>query len=231
MEERHHHPSDPVGWRGKQRSRPPHQSARSDGRVSVPVKAAPCPKLERNTLEIMLSFIDRADWKGEAVLDSGADGNWMNEELSKSLGLRPTERHEECYLGFQGSPLKSSLTVEGFWLYDHRTYDVAFRLVENAPFDVLLGYDQLRAVGLVDFEAGVQNHMKPVLVLAKDKSKESKDQRQASSAHATRERSRMDNADLYDRLCAEGWRWDDEKKQMWRKDENGNIQWTEKNWT
>lgn len=172
---RHDHSQrNPQYIRPAHPSRPIHQSSQSDSRVPMQAKETSRPRPRWNNLEIKLSFKDREDWAGEAVLDTGARDNWMSVELSKELHLAQKKHPAESFLGFQGALAQSSSTVEGSWHYGHRTYKLVFRLMAKAPFDVLLGYNQLTKVGLVDFEASVKNHLEPVLTLAKDKKKESK---------------------------------------------------------
>ncbi|KAF8857581.1 hypothetical protein BDZ45DRAFT_726627 [Acephala macrosclerotiorum] len=83
-------------------------------------------------------------WQGmKAVLDTGADENWISKEIVESLSLPINKGVVFRYKTVDGARLESSATVSARWAIQGRsTTDVAeFRAVTNgkAPFDVLFG--------------------------------------------------------------------------------------------
>ncbi|CZR51278.1 uncharacterized protein PAC_01153 [Phialocephala subalpina] len=83
-------------------------------------------------------------WQGmKAVLDTGADENWISREIVESLSLAINKGVVFRYKTVDGSELISGATVAVRWGIQGRSKtDVAeFRVVTNgtAPFDVLLG--------------------------------------------------------------------------------------------
>jgi len=151
--------------------RPPHQRLASDPvlqkqaeRVSPDKRR---PTLEKNKLEVTLSFIGCEDWTGTALLDTGADTNCMSEHLRQSLGLPCQSHAKEYWKDVNGDLVTSDTIVRGSWHYHHRTYEVTFRLVPSTSFDVLFGCTLLEEVGLVDFEEHDKKHAGALLTLAK----------------------------------------------------------------
>jgi len=48
---------------------------------------------------------------------------------------------------------------------------------------------------------------------------------QKSNAHIAAERERLQRVSRFDQLVAEGWRWDEDERQLWRRNPNGEKEW------
>ena len=98
---------------------------------------------------------EKDDWQPViGTLDCGTPDAWIGEHLLERLG--PQEEVEvtpQLYVDFQGQPFSSTRAVKLLWCSAKRreSREGIFRVMENGPFDLILGSNFLFSKGILIF--------------------------------------------------------------------------------
>ncbi len=84
-----------------------------------------------------------------ATLDTGTRLNWIDTSIVERLGLQSTGGVELEFIALNGQTFRSSETLDITWAIDGASTTSVnnFRVIPNAPFDVLFGYNYLEKHG------------------------------------------------------------------------------------
>jgi len=96
---------------------------------------------------INMHSTNSGQWRGLiATLDTGTDENWISQKVVNRLGLKATKGLIiQNYKTFNGEIVSSGETVEPTWSSEGSgtSHVTVFRIVPDAPFDVLFGRNLL----------------------------------------------------------------------------------------
>lgn len=108
-------------------------------------------------------------WEGViATKDTGTENNWIGQHIVDRFRLEVTSGLLQEHEVFNGGTLSSFEIVEATWCISQaqRSYRAQFRVVENAPFDVLFGRNCLsNHRRILDSKEARSKSASPLLVL------------------------------------------------------------------
>lgn len=109
------------------------------------------------------------DWlKCMAKFDTGCDEDWMSEKLASKIGLKLTETDSIMCTNFDGSRfISDQITDKITWIHDNNKKSICgtFRISENQPYDVVIGYRTLFHENIL--RTGVKIHNAGILTTKK----------------------------------------------------------------
>ena len=110
----------------------------------------------------------KSGWKPlKAILDTGAEENWISRKIVDRLGLTVKNGLTTRGTTFDGRQIKSGSAVEPTWCVENssNTHQTIFQVApKEAPFEVLIGCNLIES-GEVQFFGGNN----PIQVLASSK--------------------------------------------------------------